>query len=50
LKTDPGEPLEDPEESLVCDICGQIFDTVESLNEHRSSELEDSELKEKGVD
>lgn len=50
LNTDPSEPPEIPEESLVCNICGQKFDTVESLNEHRSSELKDNELKEKGVD
>jgi hypothetical protein len=49
LKTDPSEPPENPEESLVCDICGQKFYTVDSLNEHRLSELKDNELIEKGV-
>jgi tRNA U54 and U55 pseudouridine synthase Pus10 len=50
LKIDPSEPSEIPEESLTCDICGQRFDTVESLKEHKLSEVKDVELKEKGVD
>src|SRR6266496_438246 len=39
MKIDPSDPQEIPEETLVCDICGQRFDTVESLNEHKLSEL-----------
>jgi tRNA U54 and U55 pseudouridine synthase Pus10 len=50
LKTDHAEPPEIPEENLVCNICGQKFDTVESMKEHRLSELKDNELKGKGVD
>ena len=40
----------DSEESLSCDICGQRFDTVESLKEYKLSEVNDVELKDKGVD
>jgi tRNA U54 and U55 pseudouridine synthase Pus10 len=50
MKIDPSEPPEIPEESLTCDICGQRFDTVESLEEHKLSEVKDVELKDKGVD
>jgi tRNA U54 and U55 pseudouridine synthase Pus10 len=50
LKIDPTEHPENPEESLTCDICGQRFDTVESLKEHKLSELKDVELKDKGID
>ncbi len=50
MKIDPSEPPEIPEESLICDVCGQRFDTVESLKEHKLSELEDAELKDTGVD
>ena len=49
MKIDPSEPPEIPEESLTCEVCGQRFDTVESLKEHRLSEIEDSGLKDKGV-
>lgn len=37
-------------EVLSCKVCGQTFDTVESLNEHMKSEKEDVELRNKGVD
>jgi hypothetical protein len=47
---DPADPPEIPEDNLTCDICGQNFDTVESLKEHRSAELRDAELKQKGID
>jgi tRNA U54 and U55 pseudouridine synthase Pus10 len=50
MKIDPSEPPEIPEESLTCDICGQRFDTVDSLKEHKLSEVKDVELKDKGVD
>lgn len=36
--------------SLECDVCGQIFDSVESFNEHKLSENKDEELKYKGTD
>jgi len=36
--------------SLECDVCGQIFDTVESFKEHKLSEKKDQELKYKGID
>ncbi len=37
-------------EILFCKVCGQIFDTIESLNEHVKSEKEDVELRNKRVD
>jgi len=36
--------------TLKCDNCGQIFDSVESLKEHKLSEKKDHELKYKGID
>ena len=36
--------------SLKCDICGQIFESLESLKEHKLSEKKDEELKYKGTD
>lgn len=36
--------------SMKCEICGQTFDTVESLKEHKLSEKKDEELKYKGTD
>ncbi len=36
--------------SLECDVCGQIFETVESFKEHKLSENKDEELKYKGTD
>jgi hypothetical protein len=50
MSSDPSEPPDIPEESLTCNICGQKFDTVESLKEHRLSEVYDAELKQKGID
>jgi transcriptional regulator NrdR family protein len=50
MKIDSSEPSEIPEDTLTCDTCGQRFDTVESLKEHKLSEVKDVELKEKGVD
>jgi predicted nucleic acid-binding Zn ribbon protein len=47
---DPADPPEIPEDSLTCDICGQRFDTVDSLEEHKSAELHEAALKQKGVD
>ena len=28
---------------LVCDICGELFDSVESLEQHREAELTNQE-------
>lgn len=50
MKTDHSEPLEIPEENLICDSCGQKFDTVESLREHKLWEVKDSEMIHKGID
>jgi hypothetical protein len=50
MKIDPFEPIEIPEETLTCDLCGQNFDTVESLREHKLSEVKDVQLKDKGID
>ena len=47
---DAVEPPEIPVESLTCDLCGQKFDTVESLKEHKLSEAKDQEMKYKGID
>ena len=35
-------------EILRCTICGQEFDTVESLQEHEAAEKEEQELRNKG--
>ena len=37
-------------ELLRCEECGEDFDTIESLREHRRSEKNDKELRNKGVD
>ncbi len=50
MKTNPSESPEIPEEDLTWDICGQKFDTLETLKEHKLSEVKDAELKQKGVD
>ena len=36
--------------SLICDICEQTFDTMESFKEHKASENKDEGLKYKGID
>lgn len=36
--------------SLVCDVCEQTFDTMESLKEHKLSESKDDALKYNGID
>ncbi|CAN5466417.1 hypothetical protein BH18THE1_BH18THE1_12900 [soil metagenome] len=36
--------------SLICDVCGQTFDTMESFKEHKASENKDEGLKYKGID
>ncbi|CAN5532405.1 hypothetical protein BH18THE1_BH18THE1_16460 [soil metagenome] len=36
--------------SLICDICQQTFDTMESFKEHKASENKDEGLKYKSID
>lgn len=36
-------------EIIRCKECGQIFDTIESLQEHENSEKEEKELENKGL-
>ena len=36
--------------SLICDVCEQTFDTVESIKEHKAFENKDEGLKYKGID
>jgi hypothetical protein len=38
------------EEPIICDECGQVFDTIESLKEHRETEKQEKELRSKGID
>ena len=48
----PGDPATSPEisgDNLAYEICGQNFDTMESLRERRSTELHESALKQKGL-
>lgn len=37
------------DELIRCKVCGQTFDTIESLQEHESSEEEEKELENKGL-
>ena len=37
-------------EPIICEECGQIFDTIESLEEHREIERQEKELRNKGID
>lgn len=43
-------PGETSYEELVCDICGRVFDTVESLKEHKEAEIKEEALEYNGVD
>ena len=36
-------------ESLRCEECGQEFDSVDTLNEHQTSEREEHELRNKRI-
>jgi hypothetical protein len=36
--------------SLICDVCEQTFDTMESFKEHKASEKKDEGLKYIGID
>jgi len=37
-------------EPIMCDECGQRFDTIESLKEHQITERQEKELRNKGID
>ena len=37
-------------EPIMCDECGQRFDTIESLKEHQITEIQEKELRNKGID
>jgi uncharacterized C2H2 Zn-finger protein len=37
-------------ELLRCPECGMVFDTVESLKEHRENEKQETEARHKGID
>ena len=37
------------EEPIRCDECGQEFDTIDSLKEHREVERQEKELRSKGI-
>jgi len=37
-------------ESLICDVCEQTFDTMESFKEHKASENKNEGLRYKGID
>jgi hypothetical protein len=34
----------------LCEGCGQIFDTIESLREPQETERQEKELRKKGID
>jgi hypothetical protein len=36
-------------EPIICQECGQLFDTIESLEEHQETEREEKELRNKGM-
>jgi transcriptional regulator NrdR family protein len=36
--------------SLICDVCEQTFDTMESIKEHKASVNKNEGLKYKGID
>ena len=38
------------EEPITCEECGQEFDTIDSLKEHRETERQEKELRSKGID
>jgi hypothetical protein len=37
------------DEPLICEECGQVFDTIESLKEHQETERQEKELTNKGI-
>jgi hypothetical protein len=36
-------------EPIMCEECGQVFDTIESLKEHQETEREEKKLRNKGI-
>lgn len=40
----PDDPGDIANQGLVCDICGKLFDTVESLEQHREAEITSKEV------
>ena len=40
ISEDPGDIAK---QGLVCDICGELFDSVESLEQHREAEITNEE-------
>ena len=40
ISKDPGDIAK---QGLVCDICGELFDSVESLEQHREAEITNEE-------
>lgn len=39
----PEDPGDIAKQGLVCDICGGLFDSVESLEQHREAEITNEE-------
>jgi hypothetical protein len=39
----PEDPADIAKQGLVCDICGELFDSVESLKQHREAEITNEE-------
>jgi hypothetical protein len=37
-------------EPILCEECGQTFDTIDSLKEHKEMEAKEKELRSKGID
>jgi hypothetical protein len=37
-------------EPILCEECGQMFDTIDSLREHQEAEAQEKELRNKGID
>ena len=38
------EPGDIANQGLICDVCGKLFDSVESLEEHRETEITNEEV------
>ena len=37
-------------EPILCEECGETFDTIDSLKEHQETEAKEKELRSKGID
>jgi hypothetical protein len=37
-------------EPILCEECGQMFDTIDSLKGHQETEAKEKELRNKGID